>query len=457
MIKKNLTRLLLLAFAALFIAAVSNSSGPPASHTGAPGERTCSFSGCHLGAIGVNQGPGSITLRLGSGLTEYEPGQAYQITVELTEPERNSRMGFELTALNASNARAGTLASAGSDVSITTGTVSGGQRQYARHTSQGNRPTSGTTRVWTVNWTAPAAGTGEVTLYVASIGANGNGNADSQDRTYTANLRIAEKTAEEPTLTTNNVGGAFCPGQDIAVSYTATGTFTAGNRFTAQLSNASGSFASPTDIGMVNATASGTIEGTIPEVAPAGTGYRVRVVSSAPAITASDNGADFTVLESVTQPVIERTGNMLTTTQPYASYQWLLAGEPISGANDRSYEPTADGVYSVRVATDESICTATSEPLNFILASRSAKQSATAWTLYPNPAQGQVLVRLNGAASETQAQVFDGAGRLVLMETLKVNGNEAALNVQALPRGLYRVVLRDGGGQTLGSRSLMLR
>lgn len=457
MVKKNLTRLLLLAFAALFIAAVSNSGGPPASHTGAPGERTCSTNGCHLGAIGVNQGPGSVSLRLGSGLTEYEPGQTYAITVELTEPERSSRMGFQLTALNSSNARAGTLASAGSDVSITTGTVSGGQRQYARQTSQGNRPTSGTTRVWTVNWTAPAAGTGEVTLYVAGLGANGNGNPDSQDRTYTATLRVAEKTAEQPTLTTNNVGGAFCPGQDIAVSYTATGTFTAGNRFTAQLSDASGSFSNPTAIGMVTATASGTIEGTIPEEAPAGTAYRVRVVSSDPALTANDNGTDITVLDKVTQPVIERNGNMLTTTEPYASYQWLLAGEPISGANDRSYEPTADGMYSVRVATDESICTATSEPFNFVLSNRAAKQGATEWTLYPNPAQGQVRIRLNDAAAEAQAQIYDGAGRLVLLETLKAASGEATLNVQALPRGLYRVVLRDGGGQTLGSRSLMLR
>ncbi|MCB0793857.1 MAG: hypothetical protein KDB88_03895, partial [Flavobacteriales bacterium] len=50
------------------------------------------------------------------------------------------------------------------------------------------------------------------------------------------------------------------------------------SNFTAELSDASGSFASPTTIGVQNtANASGTINCTIPAGTPAGTGYKVRV------------------------------------------------------------------------------------------------------------------------------------------------------------------------------------
>lgn len=87
----------------------------------------------------------------------------------------------------------------------------------------------------------------------------------------------------------------FCQNQNIIVAYIANGTYSAGNIFTAQLSNASGSFTSPVNIGSVSATASGSINATIPSNTPAGTGYRVRVVSGNPVVTGSDNGSNITI------------------------------------------------------------------------------------------------------------------------------------------------------------------
>ena len=95
-------------------------------------------------------------------------------------------------------------------------------------------------------------------------------------------------------VTTAPVAGSpFCAGTDLEITFSTAGLFAAGNVFTAQLSDAAGSFANPTPLG------TGTREGTIPATLPAslasGTGYRVRVVSSAPGAEYRDNGADLTI------------------------------------------------------------------------------------------------------------------------------------------------------------------
>jgi hypothetical protein len=83
----------------------------------------------------------------------------------------------------------------------------------------------------------------------------------------------------------------YCGNTTVNVSYTAYAlTFNAGNTFTAQLSDATGSFATPTNIGSLISTASsGTIVCTIPLAQAAGTGYRIRVVSSNTAFTGIPN------------------------------------------------------------------------------------------------------------------------------------------------------------------------
>lgn len=99
------------------------------------------------------------------------------------------------------------------------------------------------------------------------------------------------------TITTGTVsGGPFtvtCTTTDAGtVAFTSAGTFTAGNTYTAQLSDAAGSFSSPTTIGTLVSTGnSGSITITIPSAVPSGTGYRIRIVSSNPAATGSTSAA----------------------------------------------------------------------------------------------------------------------------------------------------------------------
>jgi Tfp pilus assembly protein PilE len=95
-----------------------------------------------------------------------------------------------------------------------------------------------------------------------------------------------------PNIVANNLGvTSLCPGGNTTVSFTTTGTFDAGNTYTVQLSNSSGSFTTPTNIGSGSTS---PISVTIPLSTTAGTGYKIQVVSSAPVMTSNSTSA-FTV------------------------------------------------------------------------------------------------------------------------------------------------------------------
>jgi hypothetical protein len=99
-------------------------------------------------------------------------------------------------------------------------------------------------------------------------------------------------------ISTGNISAtSFCTGDVITVPFI-TGCVAfhpTGNTFTAQLSDANGSFANPTEIGSIAGSGSGVISATLPSNTPAGSNYRMRVVGSNPETVGSNNGADFAV------------------------------------------------------------------------------------------------------------------------------------------------------------------
>ncbi|WP_428664571.1 GEVED domain-containing protein [Runella sp.] len=94
--------------------------------------------------------------------------------------------------------------------------------------------------------------------------------------------------------TFTDLGGTsvICLNQSINVSFSTAGTFNSGNVFSAELSNASGSFASPFVLGSVESTIATTIAGTVPANVPIGTGYRIRITSTNPVATQSYAAGD---------------------------------------------------------------------------------------------------------------------------------------------------------------------
>ncbi len=114
--------------------------------------------------------------------------------------------------------------------------------------------------------------------------------------------------------TTALVSTSICSGNTIAVPFTASAcaAFQAGNQFTAQLSNASGSFANPVNIGTLVSTTSGQINATLPNGTAFGTGYRIRIVSTSPALVGTDNGANLTVNSCNSSVVFDGVNDIVT-------------------------------------------------------------------------------------------------------------------------------------------------
>lgn len=163
---------------------------------------------------------------------------------------------------------------------------------------------------------------------------------------------------------------ASAPAANVTVPYTVSNPFNAGNVFTAQLSDANGSFTSPTVIGTANSNLTGSITASIPASTPEGTGYLIRVVSSSPAVLGSDNGTALTVdqFHNSLTPSAPQTfvytagGSQLTVTESQAttSRAWRIAtvaGGPYTditpAQTGTTYTPTvaAPGTYYVVCAS----------------------------------------------------------------------------------------------------------
>lgn len=126
-------------------------------------------------------------------------------------------------------------------------------------------------------------------------------------------VKISEAVFTNSIFTNQITPLAYHAGDEASVPFTATGAYAAENNYTVQLSSASGNFSSPINIGTLNSKTSGTISAAIPITAQAGTHYRIRVVSSNPAVTGTDNGQDIMINAQCAVPSGSFTSNIKTT------------------------------------------------------------------------------------------------------------------------------------------------
>ena len=84
----------------------SNSNGPGGNRTGAPGS-SGDCSGCHGSTADPNGEVILSVLENGTKITQYQPGKTYDL--ELVAKGNSSKMGFQVSAINASNQKAGVV------------------------------------------------------------------------------------------------------------------------------------------------------------------------------------------------------------------------------------------------------------------------------------------------------------------------------------------------------------
>jgi hypothetical protein len=161
--------------------ASASAAGPSPSHTNAPGEANCTA--CHSD-FPVDSGTGNVAI---SGVpANYLPNQNHSITVSMSQADAVI-YGFQLTAIDATGASAGTFTLPVQDppqTQIVHGLVDGILRSYAEHTVDGIIPTQFGSKSWTFTWTAPSTRKGKIGFYAAGNGANSDG-SPSGDYIYT--------------------------------------------------------------------------------------------------------------------------------------------------------------------------------------------------------------------------------------------------------------------------------
>ncbi len=243
--------------------------------------------------------------------------------------------------------------------------------------------------------------------------------------------------------TTNDVSpAAWCEGvtTSITVNFTSTGTYTTGNVYTAEISDALGSFATPTAIGSLSSTASGalTIPCTVPGTLPAGAGYRIRVLSTNPSVTGSDNGTDLVISSS---PVV--TQDPFTQVCVYDQLFALTGGTPAGGTYTGpgvvagAFDPGTAGVGThtiVYTYTDGTGCSNTAQQALVVDACASiSEEEIDELLIYPNPTSGQLNI---SGGDYDHLSVMDLSGRKVF-ESKKLTSNN--YDLADIPTGVYLV------------------
>src|SRR5437763_1787632 len=197
------------------------SAGPPAGYTHAPGEVDCSD--CHTTPA---QSAGTISL---NAPQRYTPGETYDIIVthDTQDPTR-VRWGFELTALDSSDQKAGALAPSDDLTQVVNHQGPCPTGQYIEHTSKGTFAGQQNGANWTFKWTAPDSDVGPVTFYVAGNQANGDGNSSGDNIYFTFSPATFQPPTPDFQIKVTPASRTVTPGvgTNYNVTVTPTGGFT---------------------------------------------------------------------------------------------------------------------------------------------------------------------------------------------------------------------------------------
>ncbi len=234
------------------------------------------------------------------------------------------------------------------------------------------------------------------------------------------------------------------------VNFTSSGTYNAGNVYTAQLSDATGSFAASTSIGTLSSTASGalSINTTIPAGIPVGTGYRVRVVSSSPATTGSDNTANLVInaLPTVTM-------GALSDVCVYYSASSLSQGTPAggvysgTGVSGGMFTPSSAGLGAHTITytyVDGNGCSNSANTVVNVNACASIDElNAADVVIVPNPVES--LFQISGIDGESTVELVDFSGKVIN----SFQKGESTFDVSNLSEGVYIVRIKADSGVIL--------
>ncbi|CDT29333.1 hypothetical protein BN1088_640001 [Sphingobacterium sp. PM2-P1-29] len=163
-------------------------------------------------------------------------------------------------------------------------------------------------------------------------------------------------------------------------------------------------------------------------------------------------GASDTISLAVTvkpapQPNIDRNGSILSVSQTFTTYQWLLNGNLINGATGMTHVAVENGIYTLQVQGDNG-CIGLSNSVDIddmVSMDNLLKQNGI--RIYPNPFRSKAYVE---TAIPLNIVLMDISGRVILTKTnIKTN---TSLDLFALPVGSFYFKMFDHKtGEYLGA------
>lgn len=268
---------------------------------------------------------------------------------------------------------------------------------------------------------------------------------------------------------TPNPPATLCKNVTYTIPYSTVNDFGSGNTFTLQLSDATGSFASPLVLGTTSNTKGGPVSCTVPGTVTSGSGYKMRIVSSNPYII-SDT-ANVSIGLAATPPAAYSTvapnnkipsgtntffTSVATNAGTSPTYQWKKNGIPIPGATGVTFSAKAGVDYThldtITVTIYSSVFCATPDTANSTpivmyltdLGVDNATQNATV-TVFPNPAS--VSFNIHGDMlknNDFTVAIYSIAGEKVYNNSFSIN-NSTILSItpNKLCSGMYFIKITD--------------
>lgn len=268
------------------------------------------------------------------------------------------------------------------------------------------------------------------------------------------------------TITDSVTKIANCMDDTMHLSYTVSSNFQPGNVFTAQLSDASGSFSNPINIGTLASVTQGKIICTIPTGLTPGNGYHLRIISTNP-VRISDVstpiGIYTTLIPAVTISTpaswpVAANQYVLFKAQPSnaganPTYQWYKNGQPIFGE-------VFDSLYTNTLNDNDSIYVVvfSSNPCPADLFAQSntivAKISQAVYdlvlpnlSLFPNPNKGIFTIKADPVSDQPiHCRVLNSVGQQILSRPLDMSGGtiNESIDLQGAAPGVYMLQLSNG-------------
>jgi Secretion system C-terminal sorting domain len=260
---------------------------------------------------------------------------------------------------------------------------------------------------------------------------------------------ISHKAMAQNTITTDTILQlSTCAGGNVIVPFSTTGSFGAGCVYTAELSNAFGQFTTPIAIGSSPFNL-GFIFATIPANTNFGIFYKIRVVSSNPAVIGDPcpNTLIVTQVAQLNQIIATPDDTVcngevvtLTALNPANSYSWS------TGDTSNQITATQGGTYSV-TTLDFLGCesTATIDIVYQSCLGLEEKVEKPSFNLSPNPSNGKVsILDVSDHFGKYDIEIINLLGQKVYTKLGNSNQTTVQIDLSDLRNGVYFVQISSG-------------